>query len=60
MDYVGTRHDPLSLPAKVGIGAPTDLTMINGRVVWRKGEFAGLDEGRLFAEAEAALAAVDF
>lgn len=60
MDYVGTRHDPLSLPAKVGIGAPVDLTMINGRIVWRKGEFTGLDEGRLFAEAEAALAAVEF
>jgi len=59
MDYVGTRHDPLSLIAKVGIGAPADMTMINGRIVWQKGEFAGLDEGRLFAEAEAALAAVN-
>lgn len=60
MDYVGTRHDPLSLIAKVGIGAPTDMTMINGRVVWAKGEFSGLDEGKLFADAEAALATIDF
>ena len=60
MDYVGTRHDPLSLIAKVGIGAPTDMTMINGRVVWAKGEFTGLDEGKLFADAEAALATIDF
>lgn len=60
MDYVGTRHDPLSLIAKVGIGTPTDMTMINGRVVWQKGEFIGLDESRLFSEAEAALATVDF
>jgi hydroxyatrazine ethylaminohydrolase len=60
MDYVGTRHDPLSLLAKVGIGAPTDMTMINGRIVWARGEFPGLDEARLFAHAEAALATVEF
>ncbi|MER8463973.1 amidohydrolase [Mesorhizobium sp. M1409] len=60
MDYVGTRHDPLSLIAKVGIGMPTDMTMINGRIVWEKGAFAGLDEARLAADAEAALAAVEF
>jgi hydroxydechloroatrazine ethylaminohydrolase len=55
LDYVGTRHDPVSLIPKVGVGAPVDLTMINGRIVWRKGEFPGLDEARLFAEAETAL-----
>jgi hydroxyatrazine ethylaminohydrolase len=60
MDYVGTRHDPLSLIAKVGIGTPTDMTMINGRIVWEKGEFVGLDERKLFADAEAALATVEF
>ncbi|MGX5777620.1 amidohydrolase [Methylorubrum zatmanii] len=59
MDYVGTRHDPLGLIPRVGIGTPVDLTMINGRVVWRKGELVGLDEGRLFAQAEAAWAAAD-
>ncbi|MBB4480679.1 amidohydrolase [Rhizobium etli] len=60
MDYVGTRHDPLSLIAKVGIGMPTDLTMINGRIVWHAGEFIGLDEAKLFAAAEAALETVKF
>ncbi|MBB2708894.1 amidohydrolase (plasmid) [Rhizobium sophoriradicis] len=60
MDYVGTRHDPLSLIAKVGIGMPTDLTMINGRIVWQAGEFIGLDESKLFAAAEAALETVKF
>lgn len=60
MDYVGTRHDPLSLIAKVGIGMPTDMTMINGRIVWEKGAFTGLDEARLAADAEAALAEVEF
>lgn len=52
LDYVGTRHDPISLIAKVGIGAPVDLTVINGRVVWRNGAFPHLDEGALFAAAE--------
>ncbi|MEM9785561.1 MAG: amidohydrolase, partial [Pseudomonadota bacterium] len=52
LDYVGTRHDPISLIAKVGIGAPVDLTMINGRVVWRDGAFPHLDEAALFAAAE--------
>lgn len=55
MDYVGTRHDPQSLIPKVGIGMAVDLTMINGRVVWAKGEFPGLDEAQMAAEAEAVL-----
>ena len=55
MDYVGTRHDPQSLIPKLGIGAPVDLTMINGRVVWAKGEFPGLDEAQMFHDAEATL-----
>lgn len=53
LDYIGTRHDPASLIPKVGIGAPVDMTMINGRVVWQDGAFPGLDERALFAEAEA-------
>ncbi|TBB15254.1 amidohydrolase (plasmid) [Rhizobium ruizarguesonis] len=60
MDYVGTRHDPLSLIARVGIGMATDMTMINGRIVWQKGEFPGLDEAKLAADAEAALSTVEF
>ena len=55
LDYVGTRHDPISLIAKVGIGSPVDLTMINGKIVWRNGAFAHLDEAALFAAAEATL-----
>lgn len=58
LDYVGTRHDPASLIARVGVGSPTDMTMIDGRIVWRNGEFPGLDEGALFAAAEAAVHAI--
>lgn len=53
LEYVGTRHDPASLIPRVGITTNVDLTMIDGRIVWQNGEFPGLDEGRLAAEAEA-------
>ncbi len=53
MEFVGAVHDPLSLIAKVGITSNVDLTMINGRVVWRDGEFPGLDEQQMAAEAQA-------
>lgn len=59
MDYVGTRHDPESLIARVGIGMAVDLTMVNGRVVWADGEFPGLDEAAMAAAAETALAKID-
>ncbi len=53
MEYIGALHDPESLIAKVGITSNVDLTMINGRVVWRDGEFPGLDEQKMAAEAQA-------
>ncbi|MDO8986257.1 amidohydrolase [Cypionkella sp.] len=55
LEYVGTRHDPASLIPKVGVGRPVDMTMINGRIVWRDGQFPGLNEHDLFARAEASL-----
>ncbi len=53
VEYIGAVHDPESLIAKVGISSPVKLTMINGRVVWRDGEFPGLDEHQMFTEAQA-------
>lgn len=53
MEYIGALHDPESLPAKMGVGGPVDLTMINGEVVWSLGEFNGLDEHKMMAEAQA-------
>jgi hydroxyatrazine ethylaminohydrolase len=44
----------------VGISLSTDMTMINGRIVWENGAFVGLDEAKLAADAEAALATVEF
>ena len=60
MDYVGTRHDPESLIPRVGIGMATDMTMVNGRIVWDGEAFPGIDEAQMAAEAEAALARIDF
>ncbi len=59
MDYVGTRHDPESLIPRVGIGMATDMTMVNGKIVWADGAFPGLDEREMVVEAEAALAKID-
>lgn len=59
MDYVGTRHDPESLIPRVGIGMATDMTMVNGKIVWADGAFPGLDEREMVFEAEAALAKID-
>ncbi len=56
----GSRHDPLSLIPRVGIGMAVDMTMVNGRIVWQDGAFPGLDEAKLAADAEAALATVRF
>jgi hydroxyatrazine ethylaminohydrolase len=52
VEFIGALHDPESLIAKVGINTNVDLTMINGRIVWRDGEFPGLDEQKLVAEAQ--------
>ncbi|WP_335948783.1 amidohydrolase [Salipiger bermudensis] len=59
MDYVGTRHDPESLIPRVGIGMATDMTMVNGKIVWADGAFPGLDEREMVVEAEAALAKIN-
>lgn len=52
VEFIGATHDPESLLAKVGVFDIVDLTMINGRIVWRNGEFPGLDEQRLVADAQ--------
>ncbi len=51
LELVGALGAPAALPAKLGLGDCTAMTMINGRVVWQDGEFPGLDEGRLAAQA---------
>ena len=55
LDYVGAKHDPASLIPKMGVGEYVDLTMINGKFVWRNGELVGLDEEKLTVDAVAHL-----
>ncbi|WP_308917599.1 amidohydrolase [Jannaschia sp. LMIT008] len=55
LEFAGTRHDPVSLIPKVGVGRPVDLTMVNGRIVWDGTQFPGLDEAAMLAEAETVL-----
>ena len=55
---VGALDAPQAIPAKLGLGGPTALTMIDGRIVWRDGEFPGLDESKLAAEARVELSRV--
>jgi hydroxyatrazine ethylaminohydrolase len=58
VEYIGAVHDPESLIAKVGISSPVDLTMINGHIAWQNGEFPGIDEQQLVAEAQSHVARV--
>ena len=53
IEYVGANLDPLSLPAKLGFSSTVDMTVINGEIAWKDGEFPGLDEAALAAEADA-------
>ena len=52
LEYAGAVHDPANFLARVGVTGPVDLTMINGKVVYKDGCFSGLDEAELFHKAE--------
>ncbi len=58
LDMVGALEAPQAIPAKLGLSGPTALTMIDGRIVWRDGEFPGLDESKLAFEARVELSRV--
>lgn len=52
MEYAGATHDPANMLARIGATGPVDLTMVNGRIVYNKGELVGIDEEVMFVEAE--------
>ena len=58
LEMVGALEAPQAIPAKLGLSGPTALTMIDGRIVWRDGEFPGLDESKLAFEARVELSRV--
>ncbi|MDR2371417.1 MAG: amidohydrolase [Treponema sp.] len=49
LELAGTLHDPASLLAHVGVTGPVWLTMVNGKVVWREGRLAGVDDEKALA-----------
>jgi hydroxyatrazine ethylaminohydrolase len=51
-EYAGALHDPANFLARVGVTGPVDLTMINGKVVYRNGNFGGIDSRAVFEKAE--------
>lgn len=54
LELAGAIHDPANLLARAGVTGPVDLTMVNGKVIYRDGHFPGLDERDLAARAEQA------
>ena len=53
LELAGALHDPKNLLARTAVLGPVDLTMVNGRVVFEKGELKGVDERALAREGEA-------
>jgi hydroxyatrazine ethylaminohydrolase len=52
LELSGTLHDPKNLLAHVGCTGPVWLTMVNGKIVYREGVLAGIDERSLAEKAE--------
>jgi cytosine/adenosine deaminase-related metal-dependent hydrolase len=44
LDFVGGLLDPAAFLATVGYGRPVDMTMINGKIVYKEGRLQGIDE----------------
>ncbi|MDL2235160.1 8-oxoguanine deaminase [Christensenellaceae bacterium OttesenSCG-928-L17] len=55
LELVGTHCDPGSLLGTVGFSGAVDYTVVNGAVVVRKGRLTGVDEERMYREADAAV-----
>lgn len=52
IELVGATHDPALIPVKVGYGRQVDLTVINGKVVWKDDSFTRFDEAEAARAAE--------
>lgn len=52
LELVGACYDPKALLCTVGLKAPVDYTVVNGRICVADGQLTGVDEKALAAEAE--------
>lgn len=51
LEFAAALNDPLALPAVLGVHRPVDMTVVNGNVVYRDGEFTGFDEAEVVSKA---------
>lgn len=51
LELVGAQFDPRSMLGTVGLKGPVDYTVVNGKVVVRRGALVTVDEGELSARA---------
>ncbi|OGR56509.1 MAG: 8-oxoguanine deaminase [Elusimicrobia bacterium GWA2_69_24] len=51
LDFAGAMHDPASAVLFCGSGQRADVTVVNGKVLVREGRLVGIDEEKLFHEA---------
>ncbi len=58
IEYAGAMTDPAAAILFCGAGARADYTIVNGRILVAKGELTGLDEQRLFHQANELTAAL--
>ena len=55
LGFVGTQFDPKSLLGTVGVTGEVDYTIINGKIVFEKGQFTSIDEKEVTANANLAV-----
>ena len=52
MELTGTLHDPKNILARCGVTGYVDMTMVNGKVVFKDGILLGVDERTLAKQGE--------
>ena len=54
LEFQGAIHDPKNLLGRCGVTGDVDMTMVNGKVVFKDGKLTGIDEKKLSAEGDLA------
>jgi len=56
LEFTGAKKDPMNFFGTVGWHRPVDYTIVNGKITVKHGELMNIDEERVHAEGEAAVA----